>query len=332
MTQVGVPTLLNHTRLSSAIAGLRRQAESAQTEVVTGRKASLPLKLGAGLFDAQLLRGALDGVEFQKEAISRFIIRASVAQLALEEVSGGASQLNAELLAALGRGDEPAIGVSSTKARAELETVFARMNVRVEGLSVFAGDRADQNSLSNFDQFISDVASLYAGATSAAQLESDLDFYFNDATGGFLTSIFTGGAGELNSIEIANGEQALATTKADDPAIKDLLRGLAVMAVSGNSVRSAYRDAALTNAGASVLNGSDGITEIRTRIGIDEKRASDAQARVEQEETTLVAAYNALTAVDPYEAASRLQALESQLEASYVLTSRLSRLSLTNFL
>ena len=263
MTQIGVPTLLSHMRRTSAVGGLRQQAETSRTEVVTGRKADLPRVLGAGLFDAQLLRSAIDSGALHREAISRIIIRADVAQRALDEVSSGASQLNAELLAALGRGDEAAISVSSTDARSRIETAFARLNVRVGGLSIFAGDAADQNALSSADQLLSDIVTIYARAASAAQFETDLDAYFNDPAGGFATSIFNGGAGDLGSLEIANGELASGTAKADEPAIKDLLRGLAVIAVAGDSPQSAFRDAALANAGSRALNGADGIVFAR---------------------------------------------------------------------
>lgn len=332
MKQIGAPTLLNHMRLTLATGGLRQQAETSRTEVVTGRKADLPRALGADLFDAQMLRGAIDGISLHREAIARLSMRAGIAQRSLAEVSGGASQLNAELLAALGRGDEAAIAVSSTEARAQIDTAFSRLNGRIEGLSIFAGDAADQNALANVDLLISDIASIYASAIGPAQLEADLDFYFNDPAGGFATSIFTGGAGELGSLEISRGELATAAAKANEPAIKDLLRGLAIISVAGEAPPSAYRDAALASAGSHVLSGADGIVEIRTRIGIDEKRASDAGERLDAEEPALAAAYNALTAVDPYEAASRLQAIEAQIEASYVLTSRLLRLSLANFI
>ena len=332
MRQVGVPTLLNHMRLSSAVGELRQQAEKSRTEVVTGRKSDIPRALGAGMFDAQLLRSAIDGAGLHREAISRLAIRAEIAQRALSEVSSGAAQLNAELLAALGRGDEAAVAVSSTESRARIETAFSRLNVRVEGLSLFAGDAADQNALTSADQLLLDVSSIYTGAASSSQLEADLDFYFNDPAGGFATSIYTGGAGALGSFEISDGEHASATAKANEPAIKDLLRGLAVIAVAGSAPPSTYRDASLASAGSHVLNGADGIVEISTRIGIDEKRANDAGVRLDEEEPALAAAYNALTAVDPYEAASRLQAIESQVEASYVLTSRLARLSLANFI
>ncbi|MEZ5917891.1 MAG: hypothetical protein R3C40_10095 [Parvularculaceae bacterium] len=57
---------------------------------------------------------------------------------------------------------------------------------------------------------------------------------------------------------------------------------------------------------------------------------SAASDRHDAEEPAL--AYNALTARDLYEAASFLQSLEAQIDAAYVLTSRLSQLTLTNYL
>jgi flagellar hook-associated protein 3 FlgL len=50
------------------------------------------------------------------------------------------------------------------------------------------------------------------------------------------------------------------------------------------------------------------------------------------EETIFTSAFNALTARDQYEAAGALKDLESSLEASYLLTTRLASLSLLNFL
>jgi len=332
MNSVGVPTLLNHMRLTAATGELRRQAEASRIEVTTGRKGDLPLALGGKLFDAQLLRGAIDSVGLHREAISRLAMRAGIAQQALSEANSGASQLNAEMLAALGRGDNLAVTASAVEARARVDTVIARLNVRVEGRSIFAGDAPDQPSLASGDRLISDIAAIYAAAVNPVQLEADLDFYFNDPAGGFATSIYLGGSGGASSIEIDKGEVVNAAAKADEPAVRDLLRGLAMVAVAGSDSQSAYRDAALSNAGSSLLRGADGIVEIRTRIGIDERRAGEAEARLNEEETALSVAYNALTAVDSYDAASRLQALESQIEAAYVLTSRLSRLSLTNFI
>lgn len=332
MAEIGSPTLLNHLRLSSATANLRRQAETARSELVTGRIADLPKALGGRLGGAQLLRKALDDLAVERAAIDRAGLRANVAQSTLGAVSAGASGLNASLLAALGRGDQQTIANSAVEARSQLGAAFAQLNVRVEGRSLFAGDAGDRPALASADILLSDIATLFAAAADAAQFEADLDVYFNDPAGGFRTVVYQGGAGDAASLEIAPGETVIATARADEQGVKDMIRGLSAIAVAATAGPSSKRDQSLAFAGATLLKGDSGVLDLRTRIGLEEARAEDARMRIESEEVALTAAYNAMTSRDPFEAASRLQALESQIEASFVLTSRLSRLSLTNFL
>jgi flagellar hook-associated protein 3 FlgL len=332
MNSVGVPTLLSHLRLSGATAELRRQSEAARIEMVTGRIDDLSAALGRRLGEAQILRKAVDDIVLQRETIARAELRSAVSQSVLADIRTGASGVNADLLAAIGRGDEQAIGVASLRARDALETAFSRLNVRVEGRSAFAGDDNDGPALKDAATLLADVAAIYAGAGSPAQVEADLDFYFNDPAGGYATSIYRGGVGDLASLEVATGETVVGTARANELAIKDSLRGLSMLAVAGGAPPSAARDATLATAGATLLKGADGALDLMTRIGIEQQRTASARTRLESEEAALTEAYNALTARDPYEAASRLQAIEAQIEASYVATSRLSRLSLANFL
>jgi flagellar hook-associated protein 3 FlgL len=332
MKPIGVPTLLAHLRLSGAIGDLRRQSEAARSEVVTGRIADLPKALGRSVGEAQLLRKAVDDIALRKEGIALANLRANVAQRMLGDIGSGAAALNADMTAAIGRGDEKAIAVAAEQARGALETAFARINARIEGKAVFAGDAAGGAALGSMATLLADVAAIYTGAADPAQLEADLDFYFNDPAGGFATTIYQGGSGDLASIEIADGERVNAAARADEAPIRDLLRGLALAATAGAAPPSALRDAALASAGANMLTGADGVIDIRTRIGVEQQQTEAASTRLENEETAMTEAYNAATSRDPYEAASRLQALESQLNASYLVTARLSQLTLANYL
>lgn len=332
MNSGGVPTILSHMRLSTATAELRRQSETARIEMVTGRIADIPAALAERVGDAQILRKAVDDMVRQRETIARADLRGVVAQTALAEIKSGASALNADLLSAIGRQDEPSIRVASERARAALDAVFSRLNTRVEGGSLFAGDANDGPALGDVAQLMADVSAIYAGAATPTQLEADLDIYFNDPAGGFQTSIYAGGANDLATLEIANDEFVNMTARADEQGVKDLIRGLAMIAVAGSAAPSASRDASLSTAGATVLRGESGVLAIMTRIGIEQQQASTARARLDQEETALTEAYNSMTARDPYEAATRLQSLEAQIESSYVATARISRLSLANFL
>ncbi len=332
MRPVGVPTLLANNRLAAATGALRQQSETARTEVVTGRIADLPRVLGAGVSEALSLRGALELVAVRREAIAQANLVATAAQQALEDIAGGASSLATAALAANGRADERALGATAIEARAALETTFNRLNVRVAGQAIFAGDATDRAPLGDPGALLSDVAAIFGAAGSAAQFEADLDFYFNDPSGAFLTSIYRGGAGEAPTYEISVGERIGITGRADEQTVRDLLRGIATLAVAGAAPPSALRGATLSSAAAAAIAGADGVTDRRAAIGIAQQRAAAAAESLTIEEAALTEAYNEKTARDPFEAASRLRALEAQLDASYVLTSRLAQFSLVNYL
>ncbi len=332
MSVYGVPTYLSHLRLTSATGQLRQQAEAARSEVVTGRKADLAKTLGHGAGEAHLLGKAIGDLSQFRSAIARADLRTGAVQSVLTDLRDSVSGIGADLSAALGRKDEAAISTNAVVARSDLDTAFSRLNVRVEGLSVFAGDAADGPALADADVLVADIAALYGAAASPVQFEADLDFYFNDPAGGFATNVYLGGAGLLSGVEIDDGEVIIGAAKADEQPIKDLLRGLAVASVAGSAPASAMRDSALAAASTRLFEASDAIVEVKTRVGLEQQRVGKAQDRHDAEEPALTAAYNALTARDPFDAASFLQSLEAQIDAAYVLTSRMSQLTLTNYL
>ncbi len=332
MKSVGPPTLLSAQRLASASASLRRQSETARIELATGRIADLPAALGGRIGEASSLRAALEAISVRRQGLSQADLIAAVTQRALADINEGARSIATDALAANGRGDNAALSTAALEARSRVEAAFSSLNTKVAGQFVFSGDATDRAALAGADQLLADVEAIYAGAATAADFDTALDFYFNDAAGGFRTTIYQGGAGTAPTIEIAGGERGAFSARADDPAIRDVLRGLAVIAAAGGAPPSALRDGALSSAGAAGLGGAEGVIALRTEIGVDERRAAEALTGLEDEEAALTEAYNAATARDPLDAATRLQALEAQLNASLLATSRLSQLTLANFL
>lgn len=332
MIPVGVPNLLAAQRLALATASLRSQSETARNELTTGRIADLPSALGADIGEASSLRGVIDALGVRREGLAQAALIAGAAQRSLRLVGEGARAVAADALAANGRRDDAGLAVAAAEATSRLDAAFSALNVRIAGQSIFAGDASDRPALTDPDRLLGDVAGLYAGAADAAAYEAALDSYFNDPAGGFRTVIYTGGAGSAPSIEVDAGERLDFTLRADDAAIRDLLRGLATVAVAAAGPASALRDGALAAAAADALTGADALALRQSGIGVAEARAATARAALEAEEAALTEAYNALTARDPFEAAARLQSLESQLSAALTLTARISQLSLTNFL
>ena len=149
---------------------------------------------------------------------------------------------------------------------------------------------------------------------------------------GFFISIYQGGSGASARAEINQGELISYTAKADEQGIRDLLRHYATIAITANLSSSQKRDTLASDAARGLIAANDDVITIRGRIGIAEEQTGNALTRLDAQKTVATNAYNDLVGRDQFEAAALLQQLESQLQASFVLSSRISQLSLINFI
>lgn len=328
----GVPTALSHSRLTAAIAHLKGRADVARSEVVTGRRDDLPGVLGADTGAAQLLRKSISDVAVFKSAVANALARSGAAHGVLARASEGVAALAVSFQSALGFGDENTIAVNGAAARIALDGAVAAFNTRFEDRALFSGDAVDRLPFGNAGALLDDVRALYASSADAAAFDAALDAYFDDPAGGFATTFYQGGDGEAARVEIADGELIEVSVRGDEPAIRNLLRGLASLAVAAESAPSDLRDGAIASGAATLLSASDNVAALRADLGAAEQRAAAREASLDAEEAALLAVYNDRTARDPFEAAAELRQIEAQLEASYVMTARISQLSLVNYI
>ena len=85
-------------------------------------------------------------------------------------------------------------------------------------------------------------------------------------------------------------------------------------------------------AGQQLLSTEEGRITLSARIGTAEAQIETARTRNAAEETALGILRSGIGSVDPYEAATRLETVRAQLESLYLVTARVSRLSLTEYL
>ena len=115
---------------------------------------------------------------------------------------------------------------------------------------------------------------------------------------------------------------------------RDVLRGLATLAAMDPSQAALGTD--FTDLMATVRDGLrsaiDAIGEEAGALGFTEQRLEAASVRHEEVSTTLAAQLAGIEEVDMAETISRLQATQTQLEASYRAISVVSGLTLTQFL
>jgi flagellar hook-associated protein 3 FlgL len=331
---LGVPDLLRLTRLNRSVADIKQQADRARTETVTGLVDDLTKESRGDIGGLHLLRKAVDDAQGYQQNLKVSANRAQRTQTVLASLTKESATLATDVLSYIGPQNVDALQASATNAKGALYVVFSNLNTDAGGRALFSGDRPDVSPLADPGELLEDVRQIIAGAADAAAADAALDQYFNDPAGGFATDIYKGGANEAAPVEIAPGVRVAASVRADAQPIKDLIRGLAVIANYETTPQSGAVDRdGLVRAGADILlTAESNIVDLRSVVGVAEGRIQQRIDEFFSEEQALTSLYNSRTTRDPYEAASALQLLQAQLEASYTITARLSQLSLTNFL
>lgn len=325
------PDLLSFSTMSRNVADLKSRADIARTEATTQRIEDITAHTRGNVGEAHLLKKAVDDVIAYQDNIAFAVGRAATTQTVLGSINTDSARVAAEALAAAKRDDDAVLRTSAEQARGAITTVFAALNASIGGRALFGGDVAEQFPLSSPDQLISDIEAIVAAAPDLATAEAQIDTYFNDPAGGFMTNIYQGGSGDAPDVEIAPGVRVDVSVRADAQEIRDMLRGLAAIAVFESAGFAEGRELAESGANRTLETEST-FADLRAVIGDGEARLENARARYADEQAALTTLFNQRTARDPFEAATELELLETQLESSYLLTARLSQLSLANFL
>lgn len=319
------PNSIVSASFSQNIADLRARATVVSQESVTGQHSDLTKHLNGRIGDAMTGRKALDDIGNQRSLLSIREGRLDLTQKSLGAVQERISGLDTQMLSTLGYGDVASRTVIARDAKAALSDVFAALNMRHGDRFLFSGDATATQPFGSPDQLITDIRQIAASATDPADFETQLNDYFNTPTGGWQTSIYQGASVSSDGDAVTGA----------DPALIEVVSGLAIMALSGSDddlpLFKQYPD--IVSDGALRLgNGITALVNLRAEVGINQDRVAQLKTGLDTEETILNSVYNSMVGRDQYDAASELKQIEASLEAAYMLTSRLSNLNLMNFL
>lgn len=320
------PNSLISAQFTQNIADLRQSIARTAEEATTGRYSDLTAHLSGRIGSAMLSQKAVDGIAFEREQLSQREVRLDITQNNLALIHERSAGVGISMRIALGSGDLVSQGLAARDAKAALGNIFGALNVRYGERYLFSGDATATQPLPNPEDLLSQLRTIADGAATPADFATAIDTYFNDPAGGWQQSIYRGS-------DSASDPDAVT---ASNPAIVEIISGLAVMALADPinsppallSLNPGVVDAAADR----VSSGTVTLTNVRSELGVKQEQIRTDQKLLDLEETIVTTAFNSLTARDQYEAASALKILESNLEASYLLTSRLASLSLLNFL
>lgn len=333
MTSFGLPTLVQTRGLQQIVSDTRAELSSVQVEAVTGLAEDVSAAVRGDVGRVQELEKLLADNQQRLVSIESLGLELEFVQSALSPIQERAGTLSVEIAGALQLSDATGLEAFRIEADQELRSVFGRLNTSFGGSNVFSGAAVDVSPLGSVDTLLTDVAAIVAAGPDAATITAALDTYFNTAGGGFQTTIYQGSTAAAPTREIADGQRLGVDITPLDAEIRDAIRAFATFAVAeANAPDAATFEALARDVSTALGQVNDQVISRQAVIGAQEAELELLRVRNLASTDAITSELNSLLGVDQFEAASRLNLLETQLQASFLVTSRVQSLSLVNFL
>lgn len=335
MNFTSIGDLAGSFQLRTMNGRLRQRANTLGAELASGRANDVAAKLGGGTDRLATVSRSIKVLKTLQNNVSEVQTKASGLQSALSIIQTATKTTSAQFLAAAAPASDTAIRAAGATAEEALTTTVNSMNTQWAGRSLFSGQATDSPAVISGPDMLNELQTLSAGATTAAQVVTIVDTYFNAPTGGFETSAYKGSTQGSGPVRISESSTANLSVTALDPAIRSTLKGFALGALVSRGVLSSdlsERSALLKSAGESTLTANDQIVGLQADVGAVESRIETVHVSNVATLSRLEVSVNDMTKVDSYRTASALRATENSLEALYISTSRLSQLSLVRYL
>jgi len=351
MTNLNISTLASYLQLNGSIRSLQQSLLDGQKELSTGVKADLMAALGSQTTaDVDLRNAYAETTEFKTTA-SVVGIRLDTMQTALGSIKDALDKARTQALTAT---SPVARQQLQQLAKTTIDQINSLLNAQIGGRYLFAGTQTEtapiqgQNdvnaatALSPQQAVAQIVANLgpMTDATSALNVANGTDgvsSLFDDSNSNanlrFTPTLYNGATTGTVTARLDRGYQVDYGLRADDPAIRDALQGLYMLASvpSGSVPDDAY--AAWQSEALNHLDkGFEGVIGMASKVGYQQSAIADATTRHDSTLAQLNTQIVNLEQADPYETSARLSQLQTQLEATFQVTARMSQLTLTKFL
>jgi len=321
--------------LNRQTANLKFEIQRRSTELSTGITADISAALRGDFRAIAAIESGLSLAKTDRLAIAEAQSYASAAQVALDVVQNRADASARVLLQVPDVPTQPTLDRAAREIRQAFEAVVGALNEKTADRAIFAGDMTDGTALAAVDTMLADLELAIVGQTTAAGVAAAVDAWFDTPGIGFDVLGYTGSDVSLAPFRLGSGETTSFQAKASDPEFREMMKGLAMGALltSPSFVSSISEKVELSRTAAErVLTAQGWITDVQATIGAGEAAAATAQSRTANEATALQLARVDLIGADPFEAATKLENAQVQLETLFALTARVSRLSLVDFL
>lgn len=255
-------------------------------------------------------------------------------QIILNKVDSARNGTTERLLLVNDTSTAAQIDEAAFSSRSAFEDMVLALNTQVGDRALMSGTSVNTPPLASAALMLADLQAAIGGAVDQATISATVDTWFDDPAGGFATMGYQGDTGAPLERRVAENRTVEVNARADDPAIRKVLKGAALAALANDlpGLDRETKSGLLQQAAASLFGAASDLVAVQARVGFTEANVERTLAETNAQQTTLKLAENDLSLADPFETASRIQATQVQLETFFSLTARMSQLSLLRYI
>lgn len=337
MNYISIGDMAQQFQLRQHNVQLKSTMNQLTKEVVTGEHSDI----------ARALRGdltALSGIDRSMKLLTSYdVVTAEVdlatnaMQTVLDSIRNSASDTGATLISSATTSSTAMLDAATGDAAVKFTSLISSLNTNVGGRYLFGGAATGDAPVSSSSDILSQIKSAISGVTVVSDIIAAVDDWFDAPVGstGYRNDAYLGSQSPAGPFNIAEGERITVDVSAASPEVRDLLKGYALAALVDDGLAEGNisgRSILAQAAGERIIAGEGKIASLQGKVGTIQGQVESAQARNAAETSALELARNKLVSTDPYETATALEAVKGQLETLYTLTSRLSGLSLVDYI
>jgi flagellar hook-associated protein 3 FlgL len=346
---MSVSTLALFAAPRQSVHDSQRQLVDAQTELSTGRHADVGLTLGSRTANAISLRSGLGQNQSIIDMNGLTSTELGLSQTSLSSLTELAHRFSATLIGA--RNSASGQEVVKGEAKSALESLRSILNADHNGKYIFAGINSD---LAPLDDYFSSPAtpgkaavdgaflaefgftqsSPGVGSITPAQMDAFLNGNFDNLfSPASWSATFSSASSQNRHARIDAGYTLEVSANANESAFRELAKAFTMaLDLGSGSLNQAAFEKMVDKAVAVSSMAAQQLGIIAGRLGTAQKATADATLQLQKRNDILNREIVSLEGVDQYEVSTRINSLTTQLEASYSITARISKLSLMNYI
>jgi flagellar hook-associated protein 3 FlgL len=339
-----ISTLSFYSTPRGSLPKLQQDLANASTEISTGRYADVGLKLGIRTGDSVSLRTQYNTLQTLLDGNALATAQLDQTTTALNDMSSSASSFLKDLLAA--PAENTNVGGLVATATSQLDSLIGTLNSSDGRRYAFGGVNSavpPMNDYSGAPKTAVDAAFLAKfGITqddpavadiSTADMQDFLDNEFSDLFADPAWGTDWSNASSTNRTSlISSSERIEVSTNANETAMRNLAKAYTMMSQLGNASMSTPVLQAVMNTAQKVIGAAiNQVTTLGAAVGMAQRRVDASNTMMETAQDIATKRISALEDVDPAEAKTRADALTSQIQMSYSMTTQIMGLSILNY-